>query len=118
MRHLTTYKLFESIPIYYHPKDKILNNEIVDYISDILIDLDDEGVRCRMWVNNPGGTRTRSRSVVRDILLEIDHSGKNEDLVNDIINRVKVYIDQIGWKLDTTHTGKEFNEYRITPISY
>ena len=50
MKHIKKYKLFESI--IYGQKDGFSNQEILTDVEDILLDLEDIGIECRIWTNN------------------------------------------------------------------
>lgn len=112
-------KINESIPIY--NKAIIIDPQMADEINDILLDLDDEGIYCRMWINDPRDENFPSGiklDEIKEILIEINHEGENADKINTVIGRIKEYLKPKGWELNTSHTEREFDEYRITPITY
>ena len=79
MKHLIKYKLFESIEIY-GQTEGLINVDILYDVRDILLDLSDIGIECRMWVN---GFEVRGYSVdnyrqsdeLEKIEIEVNHEG-------------------------------------------
>ena len=51
MKYLKTYKLFESSQIF-GQKEGFSNQHILDDVKDILLELEDIGIECRMWTND------------------------------------------------------------------
>ncbi len=50
MKYLKTYKLFESE--IFGQKDDFSNQNILNDVKDILLELEDMGIECRIWTNN------------------------------------------------------------------
>ena len=101
MKHLIKYKLFESIEIY-GQTEGLINVDILYDVRDILLDLSDIGIECRMWVN---GFEERGYSVdnyrqsdeLEKIEIEVNHEGENIDLFNETVERLKDFLNTVGW---------------------
>lgn len=114
MRHLKAYKIFEST-IIYGQKEGFSNQDILDDVRDILLELEDIGIECRMWTNNYRGGNRKSTDKLSRIVIEINYynGGSNiENIVKEVKSRLESYFDKYG-RVRVTYQDKDSLELDI-----
>ena len=132
MKHLKTYKLFESV--IHGQKDNFSNQNILSDVEDILLELEDIGVECRMWTNGYRGSEDfdsniyyrndhRSDKLSRldiEINYDTDDITKEHEIKNtvkSVVDRLKYYFKEnmngYGGRVRTTYEDKDFLELSI-----
>lgn len=113
MKNIKSYKLFDSTV--YKSKSKFEDYNIILDIQDILLELEDNNISCRIWINNYRGiqnpihlttpedviqiTKDKKLDKINNIEIEIsydDYDYDDEDckiLINDVIERIKAYLN-------------------------
>jgi hypothetical protein len=115
MKNLKTYKLFESV--IYGQKEEFLNKSILSDVDDILLELEDIGIECRMWTNDyndyrGGGDKYQKVDRLYRLDVEINYYNKDYEIVKDVVNRLKDYFKENG-RVRITHQDKDFLELSI-----
>lgn len=97
------------------------NLDIVNYISDILLEIEDEGLECRMWLN---GYRDNLNQIVKHprpvykIEIEIDHDGIQLDAIENTISSLNKYCNSINWDLNIEYQDTHYTHYLLHKISH
>jgi hypothetical protein len=124
MKHLKTYKLFESTEIF-GQKEGFSNQHILDDVKDILLELEDIGIECRMWTNdivrnNYRGNENKSVDKLSRIVIEINYDSddftkryENSKIVDDVRSRLESYFKENGGRVRVTHESNDFLELSI-----
>ncbi len=123
MKYLKTYKLFESE--IFGQKDDFSNQNILNDVKDILLELEDMGIECRIWTNNErdsnlfGLNKTENKDKLSNIDIEINYD--NDDLtkeyeikntVKSVVDRLKYYFKDDG-SVSTAYEDENFMELSI-----
>jgi hypothetical protein len=119
MKHLKSYKFFESVIA--GQKDEFSNQSILSDVEDILLELEDMGIECRMWTNDYSGVDKVNQS---DKLyrLDVEINYDNDDFtkeyeikntVKSVVDRLKDYFKENGGRVRTTYEDKDFLELSI-----
>jgi hypothetical protein len=120
MKHLKSYKFFESVIA--GQKDEFSNQSILSDVEDILLELEDMGIECRMWTNDYRGGVDKVNQSDKLYRLDVEINYDNDDLskeyeiknsVDSVINRLKDYFKENGGRVRITHQDKDFLELSI-----
>lgn len=120
MKHLKSYKFFESVIA--GQKDGFINQNILSDVEDILLELEDMGIECRMWTNDYRGGGSGFHRVDKLSRLDVEINYDNDDLskeyeiknlVKSVIDRLKDYFKENGGRVRTTYEDKDFLELSI-----
>ena len=100
MRLLNYFKIFEAEFI----RDRdLIDYHIIDDLKDILLELDDEGLESRIWVNGVRAKREFKNESISKIEIEISPDDNfmlvNLDIVDDVIQRIKSYLKDFNLKI-------------------
>lgn len=108
MKYLKTYQIFESI---INGQDSGFDNQsILDDIQDMLIELEDIGVNCRIWTNRHRALNTiKYKTTLSEIEIEVNYDGIDniEELSDPIINRIKKYLGE-SWAVQISNFDEFF----------
>lgn len=115
MKHIKSYKLFES------KIDFDLYDEIFQYVCDLTLDFKDLGLSCRVDTKSlPGSvsadTNMRAKAVLHEsIIIEITDTtyGFNidQDEFNSIVKRIKDYVEEWGCNFYVSRFDENDNYY-------
>ena len=100
MRFLNDFKIFEAEFI----RDRdLIDYHIINDLKDILLELDDEGLESRIWVNGVRTKREFKNESIGKIEIEISPDNNfmsiNLDIVDDVIQRIKSYLKDFNLKI-------------------
>jgi hypothetical protein len=133
MKHLKSYKLFESTEIF-GQKEGFSNQHILNDVEDMLLELEDIGITCRMWTNDyrseiqttfNGGQKSKSVDRLSRIDIEINFDGilrKDYDfnkgyearkIVDDVRSRLESYFKENGGRVRVACESSDFLELSI-----
>ena len=120
MKYLKTYKLFESSQIF-GQKEGFSNQHILDDVKDILLELEDIGIECRMWTNDyRSGSEPKSVDKLSRINIEINYDNddfikrhENSKIIDDVRSRLESYFKENGGRVRVTHESNDFLELSI-----
>ena len=120
MKHLKSYKFFESVIA--GQKDEFSNQSILSDVEDILLELEDMGIECRMWTNDYRGGVDKVNQSDKLYRLDIEINYDNDDFtkeyeikntVKSVVDRLKDYFKENGGRVRTTYEDKDFLELSI-----
>jgi hypothetical protein len=120
MKHIKSYKVFESAIA--GQKDGFSNQNILSDVEDILLELEDMGIECRIWTNNYRGGVDKVNQSNKLSRLDIEINYDNDDLtkeyeikntVKSVVDRLKYYFKENGGRVRTTYEDKDFLELSI-----
>jgi len=118
MKYIKSYNLFES-QLYgiFGQTTGFKNQSVLDDIISMLVDLEDLDYDCRIWINNQSKVRDTVRIIRIEINydednLEIGHTKYDRQDLDDFLNRLKSYLNDIG-RLRITFESDEFMELNI-----
>ena len=106
MKHLKPYKIFES------------SSSIIDNVNDMLLELNDDGFKCRAYEivelptgvtkNIPKGYKLVKTHDIINVLFIKESPGFEEDDVMDAYWRIKSYLSDNGYIEDVNFEGLDF----------
>jgi hypothetical protein len=113
--------IFESTEIY-GQKEGFSNQYILDDVEDILLELEDIGIECRMWTNDYKNDISHKKTVDRlsRIVLEINYDTVDfikryefSKVVDDVRSRLESYFKENGGRVRVTYESNDFLELNI-----
>ena len=111
MKHLKPYKIFES------------SSSIIDNVNDMLLELNDDGFKCRAYLlldleiielptgvtkNIPKGYKLVKTHDIINVLFIKESPGFEEDDIMDVYWRIKSYLSDNGYIEDVNFEGLDF----------
>ena len=110
MKHLKPYKIFES------------SSSIIDNVNDMLLELNDDGFKCRAYLlldleiierkgvtkNIPKGYKLVKTHDIINVLFIKESPGFEEDDIMDVYWRIKSYLSDNGYVEDVNFEGLDF----------
>ena len=111
MKYIKEYRIFEaSDPIdIYGQTEHLSNIEILYDIRDILFDLSDIGIQCRMWVNGYTIEGGEIYDQLEEIEIEVNHENENIYLFNEVVERLKDFLNTIGWEAEVENNDGKYD---------
>lgn len=114
------YNVFESVIA--GQKDGFINQNILSDVEDILLELEDIGIECRIWTNDYRGGGSKFNQTDELYRLDVEINYDNDDItkeyevksiVKSVVDRLKDYFKEIGGRVRKTHEDKDFLELSI-----
>ncbi len=120
MKYIKTYNLYESV--IYGQKEGFSNQSILSDVEDILLELEDIGIECRIWTNNyrDASKQLVNRGILSNIVIEINYDNddftkkyKIKNTVKSVVDRLKNYFKENGGRVRETYEDGDFLELSI-----
>lgn len=103
-------------------KDGFINQNILSDVEDILLELEDMGIECRMWTNDYRGGGSKFHQTDELYRLDVEINYDNDDVtkeyeikntVKSVVDRLKDYFKKNGGRVRKTYEDKDFLELSI-----
>ena len=94
------------------------DQDVLDVVRDILLELEDIDIECRMWINGYRGGVIKNSRLLKSFELEINYTNdvKIKNIVDDVRSRLESYLTENGYKTRVTHEDVDFLHLEITKI--